>query len=292
MKMFQFLKIIFSLLTIICSMTVFGAHKSKIIKSSPGEIAFKLTLDTVFVNSSAISVKPNLNFNKSPGQFVLPLDIIPLVGLPEEVKISFDRSQPIELKNFSPKTNRNEIVNNSPLENKQGTQYAHKVIRNDVYIEKSIQISGEYIYLLHINVIEKIGNHWFWFKNTTVNLNWVNNSSAKIANQFLYQNKDLIRQDILNVNHHNVYEYLTSNNLIRISVDSNGYYRIPFDSLYAINPSLDNIDNNFIQLFNNGVEQRIDIDPDLGIIFFGRRRLHHQVSNTIKISIQVPIIIG
>ena len=38
-------------------MTVFGAHKSKIIKSSPGEIAFKLTLDTVFVNSSAISVK-------------------------------------------------------------------------------------------------------------------------------------------------------------------------------------------------------------------------------------------
>ena len=112
-------------------MTVFGAHKSKIIKSSPGEIAFKLTLDTVFVNSSAISVKPNLNFNKTPGQFVLPLDIIPLVGLPEEVKISFDRSQPIELKNFSPKTNRNEIVNNSLLENKQGTQYAHKVIRND-----------------------------------------------------------------------------------------------------------------------------------------------------------------
>ena len=161
MKMFQLLKIIFSLLTMICSTIVFGAHKSKIIKSDPGEIVFKLTLDTVFVNSSALSVKPNLNFNKTPGQFVLPLDIIPLVGLPEDVKISFDRSQPIELKNFSPKTNRYEIVNNSPLENKQGTQYTHKVIRNDIYIEKSIQINGEYIYLLHINVIEKIGDHWF-----------------------------------------------------------------------------------------------------------------------------------
>ena len=83
------------------------------------------------------------------------------------------------------------------------------------------------------------------------------------------QNKDLIKQDILNVNHHNAYEYLTSNNLIRISVDSNGYYLIPFDSLYAINPSLNNIDNNLIQLFHDGVEQRIDVDPDLGIIFFG-----------------------
>ena len=38
----------------ICSiLIVFGAHKSKIIKSDPGEIVFKLTLDTVFVNSSA-----------------------------------------------------------------------------------------------------------------------------------------------------------------------------------------------------------------------------------------------
>ena len=100
MKMFQLLKIIFSLLTIICSGSLFGAHKSKIIKSDPGEIVFKLTLDTVFVNSSAISVKPNLDFNKTPGQFVLPMDVIPLVGLPEDVKISFDRSQPIELKNF------------------------------------------------------------------------------------------------------------------------------------------------------------------------------------------------
>ena len=270
MKMFQLLKIIFSLLTIICSATLFGAHKSKIIKSDRGEIVFKLSLDTVFVNSSAISVKPNLDFNKTPGEFVLPMDVIPLVGLPEDVEISFDRSEPMELKNFSPKTNRNEIVNNSPLENKQGTQYTYKVIRNDIYIEKSIQINGKYIYLLHINVIERIGNHWFWFKNTDVKLKWVNNSSAKIANQYLDQNKDLIKQDILNVNHHNVYEYLTSNNLIRIDIDSNGYFRIPFDSLYAINPSLDNIDNNLIQLFHDGVEQRIDVDPDLGIIFFGK----------------------
>ena len=154
MKIFQLLKIIFSLLTIICSTTVFGAHKSKIIKSGPGEIVFKLTLDTVFVNSSAISIKPNLDFNKTPGEFVLPLDIIPLVGLPEDIEISFERSQPIELKNFSPKTNRNEIVSNSPLEKKQGTQYTHKVIRNDIYIEKSIQINGEYIYLLYINDLE------------------------------------------------------------------------------------------------------------------------------------------
>ena len=270
MKIFQLLKIIFSLLTIIYSTILLGAHKSKIIKSDPGEIVFKLTLDTVFVASSSISVKPNLDFNKTPGQFVLPLDIIPLVGLPEDVEISFDRSQPMELKNFTPKTNRNEIVNNSPLENKQGTQYAHKAIRNDIYIEKSIQINGKYIYLLHINVIERIGNNWFWFKNTNVKLKWINNSRANVANQYLDQNKDLIRQDIINANHHNAHEYLTSNNLIRIDIDSNGYFRIPFDSLYAIYPSLNNIDNNFIQLFNNGVEQRIDIDPDLGIIFFGK----------------------
>ena len=147
MKIFQLLKIISSLLIIIYSTTVHGEHKSKIIKSDPGEIVFKLTLDTVFVNSGAISVKPNLDFNKTPGQFVLPLDIIPLVGLPEDVEISFDRSQPMELKNFSPKTNRNEKVNNSPLENKQGTQYAHKAIRNDIYIEKSIQINGKYIFI-------------------------------------------------------------------------------------------------------------------------------------------------
>ena len=171
MKMFQLLKIIFSLLTIMCSTTLFGAHKSKIIKSDPGEIVFKLSLDTVFVNSSSISVKPNLDFNKTPGEFVLPIDVIPLVGLPEDVEISFDRSEPMELKNFSPKTNRNEIVNNSLLENKQGTQYTHKVIRNDIYIEKSIQINGQYVYLLHINVIERMGNHWRWFKNTNVKLN-------------------------------------------------------------------------------------------------------------------------
>ena len=125
------------------------------------------------------------------------MDVIPLVGLPEDVEISFDRSEPMELKNFSPKTNRNEIVNNSPLENKQGTQYTYKVIRNDIYIEKSIQINGKYIYLLHINVIERIGNHWFWFKNTNVKLKWVNNSSAKIANQYLDQNKKIKKQKFI-----------------------------------------------------------------------------------------------
>ena len=72
----------------------------------------------------------------------------------------------------------------------------------------------------------------------------------------------------MNTNYHNAHEYLTSNNLIRIDIDSNGYYRIPFDSLYAINPSLENIDNNLIQLFNDGVEQRIDIDPDLELYFW------------------------
>ena len=270
MKKIQLLKIICLLYTIICSSTLFGAIKSKIIKSDPGEIVFKLSLDTVCVTSSAISLKPNLDFNKTPGEFALPMDVIPLAGLPEDVEISIDRSQPMELKNFSPKTNSNEKVSNSPLGNKQGIQHTHKVIRNDIYIEKSIQINGKYIYLLYINVIERIGNHWFWFKNTNVRLKWLNNNSAKIANQYLDQNKDLIRQDILNVNHHNVHEYLTSNNLIRIDIDSNGYFRIPFDSLYAINPSLDNIDNDLIQLFNDGVEQRIDIDPDSGIIFFGK----------------------
>ena len=170
MKMFQLLKIIFSFLTILCSTTVLGAHKSKIIKSVPGEIVFKLSLDTVFVNSSSIAVKPNLELNKTPGEFVLPMDVIPLVGLPEDVEISFKRSEPMELKNFSPKTNRNEIINNSSLKNIEGTQYAHNVIRNDIYIEKSIQMDGQHVYLLHINAIEKIGNHWYWFKNTNIKL--------------------------------------------------------------------------------------------------------------------------
>ena len=40
------------------------------------------------------------------------------------------------------------------------------------------------------------------------------------------QNKDLIRQDILNVNHYDVHEYLTSNNLIRIDIDSNGILNV------------------------------------------------------------------
>ena len=39
--------------------------------------------------------------------------------------------------------------------------------------------NGEYIYLLHINVIERIENHWFWFKNTNVRLKWINNNSAQ-----------------------------------------------------------------------------------------------------------------
>ena len=135
MKMFQLLKIIFSLLTIICSGSLFGAHKSEIIKSGPGEIVFKLSLDTVFVNSSSIFVKPNLDFNKTPGEFVLPMDVIPLVGLPEDVEISFDRSEPMELKNFSPKTNRNEIVNNSlfildlPKYRQQEGNYSHYPFR-------------------------------------------------------------------------------------------------------------------------------------------------------------------
>ena len=268
MKMFQNFKIIFPLLLIISSSNTFGAYKSKIIKSNFGEMVFNLSLDTVIVYPSGISVEPRLSFNKTPGKFALPMDVIPLVGIPEDFEILVKRSEPIELKNFSPKTNRGEKVINASSVSKQDVRYISKLIENDVFIEKSIPANGQYIYLLHINVIERIGNNWFWYKDTDVHLKWDNNSSAMIANKYLDQNEQTPRQNILSTNL-NTHEYMTSNNLIRIDIDSNGYFRIPFDSLFTLNPSLTDADINLIQLFHDGVEQRIDVDPNFGIIFFG-----------------------
>ena len=62
---------------------------------------------------------------------------------------------------------------------------------------------------------------------------------------------------------------MTSTNQIEINIDSDGYYRIPLDSLEALDPSIENEDLNTLQLFYDGVEQIIDVDTQLGLIFFG-----------------------
>ena len=54
-----------------------------------------------------------------------------------------------------------------------------------------------------------------------------------------------------------------------IEINQDGLYRIPMDSLYAINPGLIDVQLETFRLYNKDIEQMIDIDSSLGIIFFG-----------------------
>ena len=245
-----------------------GEHRSDVISSRNGEIIIRLSLDTVIVNKNSLTTIPSLSNEKAPGIFSLPKDVIPLLNVPKDAKIFFKRSDPILLKNFNAKINPDETLNiglSKKLENFQNNQRRYL---DDIYIEQSKQINGEEVTLLHINVIKKIKNNWYWFKDTNVHLTWNERKIAKTLSQYLIDNQHPIRNNLIQLEQ-DIPEYMTSNNLIEINIDSDGYYRIPLDSLEALDPSIENEDLNTLQLFYDGVEQIIDVDTQLGLIFFG-----------------------
>ena len=253
---------------IILKTIINGEHRSDVISSRNGEIIIRLSLDTVIVNKNSLTTIPGLSNEKAPGIFSLPKDVIPLLNVPKDAKIFFKRSDPILLKNFNAKINPYETLNiglSKKLENFQNNQRRYL---DDIYIEQSKQINGEEVTLLHINVIKKIKNNWYWFKDTNVHLTWNERKIAKTLSQYLIDNQHPIRNNLIQLEQ-DIPEYMTSNNLIEINIDSDGYYRIPLDSLEALDPSIENEDLNTLQLFYDGVEQVIDVDTQLGLIFFG-----------------------
>ncbi|HIC82954.1 MAG TPA: hypothetical protein EYO99_01195, partial [Candidatus Marinimicrobia bacterium] len=105
---------------------------------------------------------------------------------------------------------------------------------------------------------------------TTVQIQWQNQKQGKIIFDILSSQSSL--NEIENQSSQNeVPDYMTSNNLIRIDIDSSGYYRIPMDTLIDANSSIQNADPGSFRLWSNGYEQLVYIDDELGLIFYGQK---------------------
>ena len=74
-------------------------------------------------------------------------------------------------------------------------------------------------------------------RKTTVQIRWQNQKQGQIIFDILSSQSSL--NEIENQSSQNVVpDYMTSNNLIRIDIDSSGYYRISMDTLVDANSSI------------------------------------------------------
>ena len=244
-------------------------HYSKITDFSPGKICFELNIDTIYHETNNLIISPKLFVDKIPGNFSLPIDKINLVRLPVHANIIIKRSDPIILKNFLPTINQKEkfSIGDSKFSDIKINNNNRKY-NGGVFLTQTRDFNNEPVSLLHVNVVEQLNGDWVWYKKTNVELNWNGNQDVKLLSDEI---KNQITTDTFNSRILDIQtsDYMNSNNLIRIEVNKDGLYRIPMDSLYAINPSLINVEFQKYRLYNKDIEQMIDTDPSLGIIFFG-----------------------
>ena len=261
---------VFFILIIILGSIADGSHRSKVIGSSSGTMVLELSIDTIIVDQNKLKVMPYLSLDKTPGKYSLPKDIVPLVNIPRNAKILIERSDPIVLMNFNPRINGNEKINNGSL-NLVEQQHRMPSASNNkgIYIVESRPINGDIVSLLNIDIIEKVNGMWVWYKKTEIEIKWNGSGQTRLLSDYLSKDHRSSRHQTMELDQ-NIPEYMISNNLIRIDINSDGLYRIPLDSLYSLDPSIESIDMNMIQLFSDGVEQLIDIDPSLGLVFFGK----------------------
>tara|TARA_A100001011_G_scaffold88766_2_gene93179 strand:- start:18354 stop:22892 length:4539 start_codon:yes stop_codon:yes gene_type:complete len=246
----------------------YGHPQPKILRSSPGYLSLEFKVDTIVVSNNKLNVKPHAILDKTPGHYSVPIFQIPLVNVSTNAKINLVRSEPIELIGFNPKINENEKFNDGSIAPKDYLKNFPN--SKSMSISSSGEINGNQVSSLHLDIIKNINGKWFWYKKTNIELKWNNQKKAEILSDHLMSP---IRSPNIQIMSPNVQipDYMYSNNLIRIDINSDGFFRIPLDSLFSLDPSLQYVDHESIQLFNSGTEQLLDYDPDLGLIFYGKK---------------------
>ena len=260
---------IFFMVMVLLSTNVCGLTLPKIIYSGPGRLELECSIDTMLVDESHLNSIPFYSQDRSPGNFFLPIITIPLVNVPSDAKLSISRENPFPLTNFNPRINQNERFNDGSTLLKN---YTSDAINDFSYGQGSISSVGKIrednVSTVKINIVDKINGSWQWYGKTIINLSWDGNNQGAVLSEYDFKKQNSI-QVHSSISENLVPDYMHSNNLIRIDIDSSGYYKIPYDSLIVIEPSIALIDPNKIRLYKDGLEQLIDYNEEIGIIFYG-----------------------
>ena len=250
--------------------TLFGFSQPEIKQSNAGSIILEYQIDSLWVKDQKIYTKPSLAIDKTPNSFPFPCFKTPLANIPFNASVSITRSDPIPLYLFRPERQGGEKSSDGVTLKEYNKHRFGNFSNEKVGLYPSGHIQDKDVSLLHVNIIEKVNGNWVWYKKITVQIRWQNQKQGQIIFDILSSQNSL--NEIENQSSQNfVPDYMISNNLIRIDIESSGYYRIPMDSLSLENSSIQNADSRSFRLWSSGHEQMINIDDELGLMFYGQK---------------------
>ena len=260
------------LILLVLNTYIFGLPDPLIKDSHPGMMILEFNVDSVWIQNGKFHTNPKLSVNVIPGEIPIPCFQTPLLDIPVNAILKVFRGKPKYLFQEEITLNPYERSSDGVSLTPYGKSSTHSFVAGDVGLQLSGKVSAEDITVLKTSVVDIIDGRWVWYPKTSVQLKWSGTKTGKLLSEKMrVQPMTPNKSEWENLSH--PAPYMFDENLIRIAVDSTGYFRIPLDSLVNQNAQIQNTDYSTFRLWSDGQEQMMYFDEDMGFIFFGEKAL-------------------
>ncbi|MFH1851996.1 MAG: C25 family cysteine peptidase [Candidatus Neomarinimicrobiota bacterium] len=253
----------------------------QIVMNRPGLLVLEVAIDTVFIkNQSEIITAPALEQSLVPGYPAMPVVAEVIVGVPPDATVEFFTDAAHTISGLVPVVTLQEQAKGIEYTVAGPTWNGSPYPAVNVQLTDAGRIRGHTSSILRVNPVLIVAGELIWHKNISVKLTWSEPATTTPVLLSQINLSDLPRRQLPTLTRTtSTPAYQFSANLVRITIDTTGWYSLPRSTLVDSGLSIRNVDPATFRLWNADREILIYVEGQTAgefnrndrIIFYGEK---------------------
>ncbi len=253
----------FLLLLLIEIPALMASDNLTVLVNQPGTLVIEITIDTLTANNGAIYTTPNLSKEIRSGYPILPVIKDVLVGVPASTSMEIYTDKGMVLDDLVPVTADREQAKGIDFVFEATTWDGSKYPENIVLLSSKGEIQGHASSAISIFPAQIKGAKLTWYKSITVKLTWAvqeNYTPQLFSTSDFSEIKSKITPSLKKQS--NISSYQLNENLVRLAVAQDGWYKVTYSELADSGIAVKKIDPTTFQVFNQEDETLILVEGE------------------------------